>query len=326
MPAARVRDLRLDFFRGLAMLIIFVAHVPGNSWTDYIPARFGFSSAAEMFVFCSGCASALAFGSVFMRRGWRIGTARILHRAWQVYWAHIGLFLVLATISVAASRLHIGARDYAADLNLGVFASDGLGAIAGMMTLSLVPDLLNILPMYVVLLAFVPLAMALSRINHWLVVAASAALWGVVQVTGANLSAGGPAGRTWFFDPFAWQLLFFIGFAFGMGWLPKPRLNHPALLPAAATAIALSIPLNFWAFTDNVPGLLSIRDRLVPDGLVATTRLAFLRYAHFLCLAYVVLSLVDRWPAAIASPTLAPVVAIGRQSLPTFVSSVAIAW
>ena len=153
MPAGRDRDPRLDFFRGLAMLIIFVAHVPGNSWTAYIPARFGFSSAAEMFVFCSGFASALAFGSVFARRGWRIGTVRILHRIWQLYWAHVGLFLVLATISIVAARLHFGARDDAADLSLGVFASDGLGAIAGLMTLSLVPDLLNILPMYVVLLA-----------------------------------------------------------------------------------------------------------------------------------------------------------------------------
>ena len=80
MPAKRARDPRLDFFRGLAMLIIFVVHVPGNSWSQYIPARFGFSSAAEMFVFCSGCTSSLAFGAVFVRRGWRIGTVRIAHR------------------------------------------------------------------------------------------------------------------------------------------------------------------------------------------------------------------------------------------------------
>src|SRR5271166_323050 len=264
MPAARVRGLRLDFFRGLAMLIIFVAHVPGNSWTEYIPARFGFSSAAEMFVFCSGCASAIAFGSVFARRGWGIGTIRIACRIWQLYWAHIGLFLVLATISITAAYLHIGMRDDgAAGLSLGPFATDGLDAIAGLMTLSLVPDLLNILPMYIVLLALVPFAMALSRISPLLVVAASAALWLMVQATGLNLPAGGAPGRAWLFDPFAWQLMFFTGFAFGMGWLPKPRLNHPA---------------------------------------------------------------VDRFPKTIASPALAPVAAIGRQSLSTFVSSVALAW
>lgn len=91
-------------------------------------------------------------------------------------------------------------------------------------------------------------------------------------------------------------------------------------------AVALSVPINFWAFTDNIPALLSVRDWLVPDGIIATTRLAVLRYAHFLCLAYVVLSLLDRFPKTIASPALSPVAAIGRQSLSTFVSSVALAW
>ena len=326
LPVERNRDLRLDVFRGLAMLIIFVAHVPGNSWTAYIPARFGFSSAAEMFVFCSGYASALAFGSVFVRRGWWIGTVRILFRIWQLYWAHVGLFLVLATISIVAVRLHIGTRDYPADLSLGVFDRDGLNGIIGMMTLFLVPDLLNILPMYVILLALTPPAMALSKISPWLVLAASAALWALVQATGVNLPAGGETGRTWFFNPFAWQLMFFTGFAFGMSWVPGPAPNHRALLPIAATVVVLSVPITFWGFTDTAPGLRSIRDWLIPNGVIATTRLDVLRYAHFLCLAYVALSLIERFPRAIAARALAPVVAIGQQSLPAFVSTVALAW
>ena len=104
MPA-RSRDSRLDFFRGLAMLIIFVAHVRGNPWTAFIPARFGFSSAVEMFVFCSGYASALAFGTVFVRDGWRAGAVRIVRRILTLYWAHIGLFLSLAVMSLALARL-----------------------------------------------------------------------------------------------------------------------------------------------------------------------------------------------------------------------------
>ena len=49
-PPSRARDLRLDFFRGSAMFIILFAHTPGNPWTLWIPARFGFSDATEMFV------------------------------------------------------------------------------------------------------------------------------------------------------------------------------------------------------------------------------------------------------------------------------------
>jgi hypothetical protein len=98
--AAAKRDPRLDVFRGLAMFIIFIAHTPGNWWVNWIPARFGFSDATEIFVFCSGMASAIAFGAVFERQGLAMGTARILHRAWQVYWAHIGLFLVIVAQNV----------------------------------------------------------------------------------------------------------------------------------------------------------------------------------------------------------------------------------
>ena len=97
--AKRPRDPRLDVFRGVGMLIILVAHIPGNAWADWIPARFGFSDATEIFVFCSGVASALAFGRVFDSAGWALGTARILHRVWQVYWAHIGVFVTIVACS-----------------------------------------------------------------------------------------------------------------------------------------------------------------------------------------------------------------------------------
>ena len=70
----RVRDPRLDFYRGIAMFIILVAHIPGNRWAGWIPARFGFSDATEIFVFCSGMASAIAFGSSYARQGWWLGT------------------------------------------------------------------------------------------------------------------------------------------------------------------------------------------------------------------------------------------------------------
>ena len=86
----RQRDLRLDFFRGIAMFIILVAHIQSDWLALWIPARFGFSDATEMFVFCSGMASAIAFGRVFREQGLLIGTSRVLYRMWQVYWAHIG--------------------------------------------------------------------------------------------------------------------------------------------------------------------------------------------------------------------------------------------
>src|SRR4051812_1480637 len=103
-PVRRERDPRLDFFRGLGMCIILIAHVPWNPWIDFIPARYGFSDAAEMFVFCSGMASALAFGRVFDQHGWWAGAQRIAFRMWQVYWAHICSFLAVLAFAIAADQ------------------------------------------------------------------------------------------------------------------------------------------------------------------------------------------------------------------------------
>jgi hypothetical protein len=112
LGTGRVRDTRLDFFRGLAMFIIFIAHLPLNPWNNSIPARFGPSDATEMFVFCSGFASAIAFGGTFLRHGFAIGTLRILQRCWQVYWSHVGLFLTVAAVSVLGTWWLASGTDY----------------------------------------------------------------------------------------------------------------------------------------------------------------------------------------------------------------------
>ena len=119
VPVAKsARDPRLDFYRGIAMFIILVAHIPRNPWTGWIPARFGFSDATEIFVFCSGMASAIAFGMTFDRAGWLMGSARVVYRIWQVYWAHIGLFFATAGLLAFLTDLTFTERNYWGQLNL----------------------------------------------------------------------------------------------------------------------------------------------------------------------------------------------------------------
>ncbi len=120
----RVRDLRLDFFRGIAMFIILISHTPGNFLSSWIPARWGFSDATEIFVFCSGMASAIAFGGAFDRMGWRLGTARVTFRVWQVYWAHIGLFVATAAMLAAIDYYGGFDKNYIGSLNLWKFFDD----------------------------------------------------------------------------------------------------------------------------------------------------------------------------------------------------------
>ena len=318
------RDLRLDFFRGLTMMIIFIAHVHDNPWDRYIPARFGFSSGAELFVFCSGLASAIAFGSVFVSQGYFMGLARIVQRIWQIYFAHIGLFMVILTISIVAVTQNIGNGTYYSQIGLEVLLGDPQRWLPGILGLYYVPDLLNILPMYIVLLSFVPVAMLLAKIHKGLVALLSVGLWLSVQVWHFNLSAGPPPDWLWFFNPFAWQLIFFTGFGFGMGWLPAPPFASRRMFAVVMTLVVLAIPVTFWGFTENVPQLAALGEWLSPGN--ATTELRFARYAHFLCVAYCVLALVNPRQYLLTSRSVSWIVTIGRQSLACFLTSLTLSW
>lgn len=225
IPAKRPRDPRLDFFRGIAMFIIFLAHTPGNWWAGWIPARFGFSDATEIFVFCSGMASAIAFGRVFEERGVLMGTSRILFRAWQVYWAHIGLFLAVLVLMVGADKLLGTGNHYVASLNLQVFLEDAGTNLLGLLTLTYVPNYFDILPMYLVILLLVPV-MVVARWQHpALPFVIMGALWAFAAARWLDLPAEPWSSREWFFNPFSWQLVFFTGFALMRGWLPKPPID-----------------------------------------------------------------------------------------------------
>lgn len=318
--SARPRDVRLDFFRGLAMFVIFVAHMPGNSWFLFIPARFGFSSAGELFVFCSGLASAYAFGRVFVKSGFAAGLRRIAFRIWEVYRAHILAALAMIVLSLAATR--VTGIDYAGQLGLGPVLAAPLAGALRLLALHFTPAYLDILPMYLVLLAMLPLMVALGQRSPVLPLALMAGLWLMVQFTGFNLPGGQAEGAGWFFNPFAWQLVFYTGFAFGMGWLAVPRFEQGRLFWLCVAFLVLAVPVNFWAFTDNVPALAAAHDWFVPaDG---KTRLVLPLYLHFLASAYVVLVLVEPHRAALAR--FRPIVLVGQQALATFVAGVLLAW
>src|SRR5437870_11451976 len=88
------RDLRLDLFRGLALWLIFVDHIPQNIVNWITIRNYGFSDAAEIFIFISGYTAAFVYGRAMRERGFIIAGARILKRAWQIYVAHIFLFVI----------------------------------------------------------------------------------------------------------------------------------------------------------------------------------------------------------------------------------------
>ncbi len=329
VAAPRPRDPRLDFFRGVAMLIIFIAHMPGNTWNLYIPARFGWSDATEMFVFCSGFAAAIAFGGTFSRLGFWTGTARVAYRIWQLWYCHLGLFIVIAMI-VAMSTEVFDTRNYVTQLNLQYFFDETGRALFHYMTLTYVPNLFDILPMYMGALALMPVVVLLARRDPKLAIAFVVGLYLInFFVINLNPSAEPWSDRGWFFNPFAWQLLFFTGFAIAIGWIKAPGF-HPVLFWGAVAFVVASIPLNFWMIYRNVEIFQEIRTAIwLPNGpgsfedsLRSKTQFGLLRYIHFLCLAYITVCLLRGHEQVLNAKLFRPIVKVGQQALPTFLASI----
>src|SRR6187401_371576 len=93
-PVSTERDLRLDLFRGLALWLIFLDHIPSNAVSWITIRNYGFSDATEIFIFISGYTAAFVYGRAMRDRGFGIAAARILRRVWQIYVAHIFLFVI----------------------------------------------------------------------------------------------------------------------------------------------------------------------------------------------------------------------------------------
>ena len=336
LPQKTVRDPRLDFFRGIAMFIIFIAHTPRDFWALWIPARFGFSDATETFVFCSGMASSIAFGAVFQKRGWLMGTARIVYRVWQVYWAHIGLFLAVLLLVTSFDKLSFMTPNegylYVSALNLQHFFTKTPDLIIGLFTLTYVPNYFDILPMYLVILAMIPIVMGLSRFSIWAVVAFVVGVWLVANIplingTQLNFPAEPWSNRKWFFNPLGWQLIFFTGFAFMRGWIKPPKVSKERLIIAGVIVI-LTIPFAYFRLLDSFPQLRSIANELKP--FTAKTQFGVLRYIHFLATAYLGWVAVGPMGSRLKNWGRGQVVVdtirkVGQQSLAVFVSSLVLA-
>lgn len=317
----RPRDPRLDVFRGIGMLIILVAHIPINGWTLWIPARFGFSDATEMFVFLSGMASALAFGRVFDRDGFAMGTARVAHRVWQVYWAHVAVFVAIAALMAVAGSRPSG-ESYVATLNLQRFFADPAALLPAFLALGYVPNYFDILPMYLVILAMMPAMLAAERIHRIAPLALSAAIWLLAQTGWARLPAEPWSERSWFFDPFGWQLLFYLGFFLMRRTIAAPGWD-PRLAVAAAVVVVATIPFAWHRILEIEPALAAAAHAIAP--LTNKSHFGILRLVHFLALAYLAVHAAGPGGARLRGWLVERVKTVGRQSLAVFVGGMFLA-
>jgi hypothetical protein len=326
--ARRIRDPRLDFFRGIAMLIIFIAHVPWNHWANFIPARFGPSDATEMFVFCSGFAAAIAFGGTFIRAGFWMGTARVVYRVFTLYIAHIMMFLSIA-VAVYVANLYAVENDYVSGLALNPFFENPGQQLIGLFTLTYVPNYFDIMPMYIGVLLMMPLVVLAQRFHTGLAIALVLGLY-VLQFNRQWDLPAAPFNDqlVWFFNPFGWQLLFFTGFALSRKWIKAPPVTRPLVI-AALVVVVLGFLVWNRAAWKAFPEVMVLYDLLsdsgayigVDLGLLGKTDFGFARFVHFMALAYLAVAMLKGRESFLYAPIFNPIRKVGQQALVTFVVS-----
>lgn len=223
------RDLRIDFFRGLALVMIFVNHLPYSPLSLATLRNWGFSDSAEVFVLLAGVAAALAYGRIFEQKGYLAGTRAVIARLRTLYAVHLLLFVLIGAICWLGAQA-LGDSSYLGIFGYAPFFEEPLRRLPEALALMFQPGYLDILPLYVVLLGFIPLLIPLFRLHILAPMAVSLALYITIQWLPVHLPNTVQDGGIWFFNPFAWQVLFVIGFTMGqMIRSPKalPRLPNP---------------------------------------------------------------------------------------------------
>jgi hypothetical protein len=206
--------------------------------------------------------------------------------------------------------------------NLHVFFENIRECIFGLLTLTYVPNYWDILPMYLVILALVPIVMLLRRLNPYAPFVFMVALWVLANMRYLDLPAEPWTDRRWFFNPFAWQLLFFTGFAFMRGWLPTPPIRKNWKIAAIIVLLA-SLPVSQHYLLWDVQSVQDIRASIQP--LTAKTEFGLFRYLHFLALAYLGYSIATQLGERLSGLAVDLTRKVGQQSLAVFASSLFIA-
>ncbi|MGD0149555.1 MAG: OpgC domain-containing protein [Xanthobacteraceae bacterium] len=323
-PVATERDLRLDLFRGIALWLIFLDHIPENVVNWFTIRNYGFSDATEIFIFISGYTAAFVYGRAMRERGFVIAGARILRRAWQIYVAHIFLFTIfMAEIAYVAATFDNPL--YAEEMNILDFLKQPDVTIFQALLLKFKPVNMDVLPLYIVLLLLFPPALAMLMWQPAFALAASALLYVLTWTFDWNLPAY-PNG-VWFFNPFAWQLLFVFG-----AWCALGGAKRLAPVLQSYTVLAVAIAYLAFAFVIALTWYIEPLGRLVPNWLsewmypIDKTNLDVLRFAHFLALAAVTVRFVPRdWPG-LKLPILQPAIRCGQHSLEIFCLGVFLAF
>jgi hypothetical protein len=324
-PAATIeRDLRLDLFRGIALWLIFLDHIPSNIVSWITIRNYGFSDATEIFVFISGYTAAFVYGGTMRERGFTVAGAHILRRTWQVYVAHVFLFCIYMAEIAYVTRSFENPL-YTEEMGIFDFLKEPDVTLIQALLLKFKPANMDVLPLYIALLAaFPPYVWILLR-QPTIALLISVLVYIAAWHFGWNIPAY-PSGH-WLFNPFAWQLLFAFGAWCALGGLSRiGRIARSPVVVALAFAylvFALAIVMTWYfpRYGSYVPK--SLAEWMYP---IDKTNLDILRFIHFLALAVIAVRFIPQHWSGLKSPMLRPAIICGQHSLEIFCLGVFLAF
>ena len=260
----------IDFWRGIALMEILVNHIPGNSLSRFTHRQYGWSDAAEVLIFLAGMAFAMRCGKQSVGSEWR----RILN----IYIWHVTFSLILIGVYYFAylnGQPNILSENRTAALDVNIFA--------GVLLLTHHLRYFDILPLYIVLFATGPLIGWLARRSLAALACASFALYAATRIWGFGLPTS-PVTGVWYFNPFAWQALFVIGYVCGARREALARIMQSRALLVAASVVLF---VAFVAMLAGVPNERVHERTAIELMLWGKSSLGPARIVHFLALALV---------------------------------------
>jgi hypothetical protein len=315
------RDLRIDFFRGVALWWIFTDHIPAD-WLGTLSIRnYALCDATEIFVLLAGYAGGIAYGGTMRRQGWPYAAADVVRRAWTLYIAHIFLFVVFAAqVGYSATALDRG--DYLDEIHLDAMGAAPYRALLEALTLHFQPAYLNILPLYVVLLLLFALALPLLRAPPVLA-GLSLGLYAAARIFGWNLPSW--TGGGWFFNPFTWQLLFMMGAI--LSYAPGEKPRRTAALDALSVLIVIFGLLMQWVVWVH-PGSVASLPASVVRVLMSVDKAGLhpFRLISILALTWLTVRLVPAEARWLRTRAAGAFVLAGQHSLPVFCAGIFLAF
>jgi hypothetical protein len=328
----RTRDVRLDFLRGTALLVLLLDHaeeisqVQVLSFVTYAPI--GVSTAAELFIFLSGLVFGFAYEAVLRTQGYVRVHARCFARAWQIYLLHVAsLIFTVGAASIVGWSLN------AADTPAPAVSND---ALVSFLALQWNPQYFDILPLYIVLLLYTPFVFPLAHRFPMSAIGVSLLVYLVPQLAYVNQSTDKlPFSSALYYNPLAWQLLFVIGITIGFALKQGrhiPRLTFRQLAVVAAVLVMAGL----WYKGVRVAALLDwfeqgqyVKGQGVPFDLpmIDKPTLGPVRLLHFLLAAWFVASVMPSAESRVWSRPVAQSIAVcGRHGLEMFVVGIVLTY